>query len=77
MHCSVELGQLLAVYTTLQQFSYLLQVSPFRFEDLCAAIHEKPDADSAVPNLLSEIHVALLAEILKVSESEFLCGEGV
>lgn len=54
-----------AVYEIMRRFKYLMRLTPFRLEDLCAALAS--DDQSA---LLIEVHVALLKAILREEDSQ-------
>lgn len=53
-----------AVYEVLRTFSTVLRLSPFRFEDFCAAL-----AGQEQCALLAETHIALLKAILREEDS--------
>ncbi|KAF4092694.1 hypothetical protein AMELA_G00023820 [Ameiurus melas] len=53
-----------AVYEVLRTFSTVLRLSPFRFEDFCAAV-----AGQEQCALLAETHIALLKAILREEDS--------
>ncbi|XP_060749312.1 nucleosome-remodeling factor subunit BPTF isoform X2 [Tachysurus vachellii] len=53
-----------AVYEVLRSFSTVLRLSPFRFEDFCAAL-----AGQEQCALLAETHIALLKAILREEDS--------
>ena len=52
------------VYEGLRCFLKPLRLSPFRFEDFCAAVNSNEDS-----NLLDEIHVSLLRVLLRTDEA--------
>lgn len=54
-----------AVYEIMRRFKYLMRLTPFLLEDLCAALSS--DDQSA---LLIEVHVALLKAILREEDSQ-------
>ena len=54
-----------SVYEVLRHYSILLRLSPFRFEDFCAALSSEDQS-----NLLSEIHIALLKSIIRAEEKD-------
>ena len=54
-----------SVYEVLRHYSTLLRLSPFRFEDFCAAMSSEDQS-----NLLSEIHIALLKSIVRAEEKD-------
>ena len=54
-----------SVYEVLRHYSILLRLSPFRFEDFCAALSSEDQS-----NLLSEIHIALLKSIVRAEEKD-------
>lgn len=51
------------VYEILRHFSQPLRLSPFRFEDFCAAL-----AQSESSRLLDEVHIALLRTVIRADE---------
>lgn len=53
-----------SVYEILRRFHQILRLTPFRVEDLCAAL-----ASPEQSNLLSEVHMALLKLLLRAEES--------
>ena len=53
------------MYEVLRHYSTLLRLSPFRFEDFCAAMSSEDQS-----NLLSEIHIALLKSIVRAEEKD-------
>lgn len=54
----------LAIYEVLRQFGRILRLSPFRFEDFCAAIDSSEQSA-----LLSQIHMALFRALLQEDET--------
>ncbi|XP_075160179.1 nucleosome-remodeling factor subunit NURF301 E(bx) isoform X2 [Haematobia irritans] len=57
---SVQIMKALSVYEVLRRFRHLVRLSPFRFEDFCAAlVCEEQSA------LLTDIHIMLLKAILR------------
>ncbi|XP_077292315.1 nucleosome-remodeling factor subunit NURF301 E(bx) [Arctopsyche grandis] len=54
-----------AVYEILRRFRHPIRLSPFRLEDLCAAI-----ACDEQSSLLAEIHIALLRALLREEDSQ-------
>ena len=54
-----------SVYEVLRHYSILLRLSPFRFEDFCAALSSEDQS-----NLLSEIHIALFKSIVRAEEKD-------
>merc|ERR1712038_793863 len=54
-----------SVYEVLRHYSILLRLSPFRFEDFCAALSSDDQS-----NLLSEIHIALFKSIVRADEKD-------
>ncbi|XP_065066194.1 nucleosome-remodeling factor subunit BPTF-like [Rhopilema esculentum] len=57
------LMEALQVYETVRHFSRILRISPFGFEDFCAALR----ADEQ-PCIIAEIHIALLRSLLPEDE---------
>lgn len=53
-----------AVYEPLRRFHQLVRLSPFRFEDFCAALGSEETS-----SLLTEIHIQLLKTILREEET--------
>jgi len=47
--CGAVAGDALAAYNILRAFSWQIRLSPFAFEELCAALFN--------PNLMDELHV--------------------
>lgn len=58
------LMQALQVYETVRHFGRILRISPFGFEDLCAALR----ADEQ-PCIIAEVHIGLLRALLPEDES--------
>lgn len=54
-----------STYEVLRHYRLLLRLSPFRFEDFCAALAAEEQS-----NLLSEIHIALLKSIVRAEEKD-------
>uniref|UniRef100_A0A182FGM4 Nucleosome-remodeling factor subunit NURF301 n=1 Tax=Anopheles albimanus TaxID=7167 RepID=A0A182FGM4_ANOAL len=54
-----------SIYEIIRRFRHLVRLSPFRFEDFCAAISS--DDQSA---LLTELHIMLLKAILREEDSQ-------
>ncbi|XP_058124580.1 nucleosome-remodeling factor subunit NURF301 isoform X2 [Anopheles coustani] len=54
-----------SIYEIIRRFRHLVRLSPFRFEDFCAAIWS--DEQSA---LLTELHITLLKAILREEDSQ-------
>ena len=54
-----------SLYEVLRHYGILLRLSPFRFEDFCAALSSEDQS-----NLLSEIHIALLKSIIRAEEKD-------
>lgn len=54
-----------AVYEIMRRFKYLMRLTPFRLEDLCAAL-VSPDQSA----LLVEVHIALIKAILREEDSQ-------
>ncbi|XP_030839912.1 nucleosome-remodeling factor subunit BPTF isoform X3 [Strongylocentrotus purpuratus] len=59
-----DMMQALSVYEVLRHFSQQLRLSPFRFEDFCAALCSEEQC-----LLLAETHIALLYNLVKEDES--------
>lgn len=59
-----ELLNVVSVYEVLRNFSSVLRLSPFRFEDFCAALSGQEQS-----TLISETHVSLLKAILREEDS--------
>ncbi|XP_071501633.1 nucleosome-remodeling factor subunit BPTF-like [Diadema antillarum] len=59
-----DILEALSVYEVLRHFSHQLRLSPFRFEDFCAALCSEEQC-----TLLSETHQALLYTLIKEEES--------
>ncbi|KAL1494312.1 hypothetical protein ABEB36_009929 [Hypothenemus hampei] len=55
----------LSIYEVLRHFRNLVRLSPFRFEDVCAAIVCEDQS-----SLLSEIHIMLLKALLREEDSQ-------
>ena len=55
----------LSIYEVLRHFRTLLRLSPFRFEDFCAAMVCEDQT-----NLLAEIHVTLIKALLREEDSQ-------
>lgn len=54
-----------AVYEIMRRFKYLMRLTPFRLEDLCAAL-ACPDQSA----LLVEVHIALMKAILREEDAQ-------
>lgn len=54
-----------AVYEIMRRFKYLMRLTPFRLEDLCAAL-ACPDQSA----LLVEVHIALMKAILREEDTQ-------
>ena len=61
---SQDIMSALSVYEVLRHFSQQLRLSPFRFEDFCAALVSEEQC-----TLLAEIHISLLFNLIKEDES--------
>lgn len=59
--------QALGIYEVLRHFSRIIRLSPFRFEDFCAAIQNEEQSP-----LLAQIHMALLRALLSEDEANGL-----
>ncbi|KAJ8725630.1 hypothetical protein PYW08_003813 [Mythimna loreyi] len=57
--------QVVGVYEVLRHFRHLVRLSPFRIEDLCAAISCEDQS-----NLLVEVHMMLLKALLREEDSQ-------
>jgi nucleosome-remodeling factor subunit BPTF len=55
--------QVAGVYEILRHFSQPLRLSPFRFEDFCAALSQTENS-----RLLDEVHIALLRTVVRADE---------
>lgn len=55
----------LSIYEILRHFRTLLRLSPFRFEDFCAALVCEDQT-----NLLTEIHITLIKALLREEDSQ-------
>ncbi|XP_014211852.1 nucleosome-remodeling factor subunit NURF301 isoform X2 [Copidosoma floridanum] len=55
----------LSIYEVLRHFRNLLRLSPFRFEDFCAAMVCEDQS-----NLLNEIHITLIKALLREEDSQ-------
>ncbi|XP_058794232.1 nucleosome-remodeling factor subunit NURF301 isoform X2 [Phymastichus coffea] len=55
----------LSIYEVLRHFRTLLRLSPFRFEDFCAAMTCEEQS-----NLLAEIHITLIKALLREEDSQ-------
>ncbi|XP_078692537.1 nucleosome-remodeling factor subunit BPTF-like isoform X2 [Branchiostoma floridae x Branchiostoma belcheri] len=53
----------IAVYEVIRHFRIILRVSPFRFEDFCAALLSQEQC-----SLIAEIHIALLKALIREDE---------
>ncbi|XP_048576210.1 nucleosome-remodeling factor subunit BPTF isoform X2 [Nematostella vectensis] len=62
-----EVIKALGIYEVLRQFGRVLRLSPFRFEDFCAAI-----ASEEQSSLLSEVHLSLFKALLLEDETNGL-----
>ena len=60
---SNDLMSALQVYEVLRRFRTIVRLSPFRFEDLCAALTASNGDDQS--NLIVDIHVALIRALLR------------
>ncbi|XP_060700733.1 nucleosome-remodeling factor subunit BPTF isoform X11 [Hemiscyllium ocellatum] len=61
---SEELLSIIAIYEVLNNFGSVLRLSPFRFEDFCAALVGQEQC-----TLIAEMHIALLKAILREEDS--------
>ncbi|XP_028828585.1 nucleosome-remodeling factor subunit BPTF-like isoform X2 [Denticeps clupeoides] len=61
---STQLLNVAAVYEVLRNFSAVLRLSPFRFEDFCAALASQEQCA-----LIAETHISLLKAILREEDS--------
>ncbi|XP_069785850.1 nucleosome-remodeling factor subunit BPTF [Narcine bancroftii] len=61
---SEQLLSIIAIYEVLNNFGTVLRLSPFRFEDFCAAVVGQEQC-----TLIAEMHVALLKAILREEDS--------
>uniref|UniRef100_UPI00398E63FC nucleosome-remodeling factor subunit BPTF isoform X3 n=1 Tax=Pristiophorus japonicus TaxID=55135 RepID=UPI00398E63FC len=61
---SEELLSIIAIYEVLNNFGTVLRLSPFRFEDFCAALVGQEQC-----TLIAEMHIALLKAILREEDS--------
>uniref|UniRef100_A0A4W3KAJ7 Bromodomain PHD finger transcription factor n=1 Tax=Callorhinchus milii TaxID=7868 RepID=A0A4W3KAJ7_CALMI len=59
-----ELLSIIAIYEVLSNFGTVLRLSPFRFEDFCAALVGQEQC-----TLVAEMHIALLKAILREEDS--------
>lgn len=57
--------QVVSVYEVLRHFRHLVRLSPFRLEDLCAAISCEDQS-----NLLIEVHMMLLKALLREEDAQ-------
>ncbi|XP_038215302.1 nucleosome-remodeling factor subunit NURF301 [Zerene cesonia] len=57
--------QVVGVYEVLRHFRHLVRLSPFRLEDLCAAISCEEQS-----NLLTEVHIMLLRALLREEDAQ-------
>lgn len=57
--------QVVGIYEVLRRFRHLVRLSPFRLEDLCAAITCEDQS-----NLLIEVHVMLLKALLREEDAQ-------
>ncbi|KPJ15071.1 hypothetical protein RR48_09098 [Papilio machaon] len=57
--------QVVGIYEVLRHFRHLVRLSPFRLEDLCAAISCEDQS-----NLLIEIHIMLLKALLREEDAQ-------
>lgn len=60
---SNDLMSALQVYEVLRRFRTIVRLSPFRFEDFCAALTASSGDDQS--NLIVDIHVALIRALLR------------
>ena len=60
-----DLMQVVGVYEVLRQYSLLLRLAPFRFEDLCAAV-----TSDEQNMLISEVFISLLKAVLRDEEGK-------
>lgn len=60
---SNDLMSALQVYEVLRRFRSIVRLSPFRFEDFCAALTASAGDDQS--NLIVDIHVALIRALLR------------
>ncbi|XP_032900060.1 nucleosome-remodeling factor subunit BPTF isoform X10 [Amblyraja radiata] len=61
---SEQLLSIIAIYEVLNNFGTVLRLSPFRFEDFCAAVVGQEQC-----TLIAEMHIALLKAILREEDS--------
>ncbi|XP_059804274.1 nucleosome-remodeling factor subunit BPTF isoform X1 [Hypanus sabinus] len=59
-----QLMSIIAIYEVLNNFGTVLRLSPFRFEDFCAAVVGQEQC-----TLIAEMHIALLKAILREEDS--------
>lgn len=57
--------QIVGVYEVLRHFRHLVRLSPFRLEDLCAAVSCEDQS-----NLLIEVHIMLLKALLREEDAQ-------
>ncbi|XP_026495038.2 nucleosome-remodeling factor subunit NURF301 [Vanessa tameamea] len=57
--------QIVGIYEVLRHFRHLVRLSPFRLEDLCAAISCEDQS-----NLLIEVHIMLLKALLREEDAQ-------
>ncbi|XP_028161986.1 nucleosome-remodeling factor subunit NURF301 [Ostrinia furnacalis] len=57
--------QVVSIYEVLRHFRHLVRLSPFRIEDLCAAISCEDQS-----NLLIEVHIMLLKALLREEDAQ-------
>lgn len=57
--------QMVGIYEVLRHFRHLVRLSPFRVEDLCAAVSCEDQS-----NLLSEVHIMLLKALLREEDAQ-------
>lgn len=55
----------LSIYEVLRHFQTLVRLTPFRFEDFCAALMCEDQT-----NLLTEIHIMLIKSLLREEDSQ-------
>ncbi|XP_077110815.1 nucleosome-remodeling factor subunit BPTF isoform X2 [Ranitomeya variabilis] len=61
---SEHLMDVIAVYEVLRTFGMVLRLSPFRFEDFCAALMSQEQC-----TLMAEMHIALLKAVLREEDT--------
>ena len=57
--------QVVSIYEILRRFQTILRLSPFRLEDLCAALSSEDQS-----NLLSEVHISLLKTLIRYEPND-------